>query len=288
MLKKLHKIIKNEEVLSIVSSFLLVVAVLAVLSLAVTYSRDFFARLAWQKYENAYMALILVKDDELLALDLGNHYFNVAVPLEEKIIPPVYDIEKAKIAFSVALQSEKPPMWVHHQLGRIYFVEGRLEDALVQFNEELLLYPENIRTKYMLGLTYGYRDHEGDAYLAEENFKMVIEHLPLNWGGYNDLAWILLKEKKYEEAKKVSKEGIAKATDGDKNPWLWNSLGVAELNLEEKDNAFASFEKASEFASTLTLEEWGQAYTGNGPPNQETLAMFREGIIQNIEKSREI
>lgn len=280
----------NKESLISAGNVFLVVGMIFLLSYGIiSYSRDVLARHMWQQYGNAYGALVLVQNDKNLALELGNHYYNTPITIDDgKVILADFDIQKAKVAFSIALQSEKPPMWAHYQLGRIYFTEARFEDALKEFHEELRLYPDNTRTKYMFGLVYGYRDQPGDDKLAEENFRAVIEWIPQRWGAYNDLAWVFLKNEKYQEAKELAQKGIDTATDGDTNPWLLNSLGVATLNLKEKEDAIQAFTQASLYAEKLSLEEWGMAYTGNGPPNQGTLDSFRDGILQNLEKAKDI
>jgi len=84
-------------------------------------------------------------------------------------------------------------------------------------------------------------------------------------GGYNDLAWILAKEGKYAEAEKAAQKGIKEALDGNKNPWLWNSMGVAQLNLKKYSEAKKSFEAVKKLAQNLTLQEWQRAYPGNNP-----------------------
>ncbi|OGF92317.1 hypothetical protein A3H05_00390 [Candidatus Giovannonibacteria bacterium RIFCSPLOWO2_12_FULL_43_26] len=100
------------------------------------------------------------------------------------------------------------------------------------------------------------------------------------------MAWILAKEGKYKEAKEILLDALKKAARAEKNPWLWNSLGVAELNLGEYANARKSFTKAKESVNMLLLKDWQSAYPGNNPVESERgLADFKRAIEANLEKS---
>jgi len=72
--------------------------------------------------------------------------------------------------------------------------------------------------------------------------------------------------------------------DAEKNPWLWNALGVAQLNLKEYQQAKISFGEAKKSAEKLTSDDWRRAYPGNDPQSAESgLTAFREAIAANIQ-----
>ena len=80
---------------------------------------------------------------------------------------------------------------------------------------------------------------------------------------------------------------IQKTMGGSESAWLWNSLGVAELNLKEYGGASVSFEKALKFFSRLSVSDWQSAYPGNDPRKaEEGLVSFHDAIQKNLEKSR--
>ena len=190
--------------------------------------------------------------DAAEAIRLGNYYFNNGA----------YDLEKAEEAFRRALKADPKILWGHYQLARIYFVKGEKNKALEEINKELEANPENLRSLYVRGLIYGAM---GRLQEAESDFKNFTMWAPKEWAGYNDLAWILAKEGKYAEAEKAAQEGIKEALDGNKNPWLWNSMGVAQLNLKKYSEPKKSFEAVKKLAQNLTLQEWQRAYPGNNP-----------------------
>ena len=191
--------------------------------------------------------------DAAEAMRLGNYYFNGAGG---------YDLEKSEGAFKKAVAIDNEILWGHYQLARVYFVKGEKDKALEEINKELEANPENLRSLYVRGLIYGAM---GRLQEAESDFKNFTMWAPKEWAGYNDLAWILAKEGKYADAEKVAGEGIKEAIGGEENAWLWNSLGVAQLNLKKYNDAEKSFRKALKLARNMTENEWARAYPGNNP-----------------------
>lgn len=213
------------------------------------------------------------KIDAKSEMKIGNYYFNGGA----------YDLEKAESAFKRAVAVDPKILWGHYQLARIYLVKKDQEKALLEVNKELEANPENLRALYVRGLIYGY---SGELKKSEEDFRRFTFWAPKEWAGYNDLAWILMKEAKYEEAEMVADEGTKEALDGEKNPWLWNNLGLAKLNQKKYKEAKISFKKAKELAESLTADEWRLAYPGNDPAAAaKGLESFLRAVDFNLEKS---
>lgn len=236
------------------------------------FSRDSLANLTWQKINRPDIALILLHKDRELAMQLGNYYFGGRT----------YNLKRAKKAYGKALKSDPDPLWANYQLARIYFVEGDNVKALEYINKELEFYPENLRSLYVRGLIYGYQDNLSKA---ENDFSRFVSWAPKEWAGYNDLAWILSKQGKYREAKEAILVALPEVPNAVKNPWLWNSLGVAELNLSEYSQARAAFEKARNLSQNLTPADWRAAYPGNNPEQAESgLKSFHDAIEENLRR----
>lgn len=243
-------------------------------------SQDALARFAWRNYGRADIALALVSRDAGLATQVGNYYFGATLGKSE------YDLEKAERAYQKAVRADNKILWGHYQLGRIYFAEGKFDEALEEINRELEANPENLRSLYVRGLIYGYRVLPGDFEKAEQDFRRFTEWAPKEWAGYNDLAWILSKLGRYREAEETILAVLREVSNAGTNPWLWNSLGVAELNLRKYAQARISFGKAGEFAKNLSAREWRLAYSGNNPADAESgLIAFRKAIEDNIRRS---
>lgn len=239
---------------------------------------DSLARMAAYKYGNRDMALWLNRRDAKLAMFLGNYYFGQTLGKSE------YDLTKAKRAFKKAVKITPGILWGHYQLARIAFAESDFTEALREINEELRFNPENLRSLYVRGLIYGY---QGDLEKAETDFSRFIAWAPMEWGGYNDLSWILSKRGKDAEAEKVIQQALRKVPDAEKNPWLWNSLGVAQLNLNDYNNAVTSFNKAQTLAENITNRDWRLAYPGNEPNSAaDGLLAFRNAIEKNLLHAR--
>ncbi|MBI4134518.1 MAG: tetratricopeptide repeat protein [Candidatus Sungbacteria bacterium] len=252
-----------------------ILAVSAVVFLIVlTAFRDDIAKAWWEKYRMGSVAIFLAQSDAAFLAELGNYYFNGGA----------YNLKNAARAYEKATRLDPTLQWGHYQLARIYFAEGKYDEALDEINTEQKLYSENFRAYYVRGLIYGYRTDLGKA---ETDFREFIKWAPREWAGYNDLAWILTLRNNYRDAEDVIRQAFHTVPEGTKNPWLWNSLGVAELNRGENAKAAHSFEEAKKLAAGLTENDWARAYPGNDKKTAEDgLKSFRETIEENLSRSK--
>lgn len=259
------------------------ISIIAIAFLGFLFSQDTLARIALQKYNRLDIALWLVRRDADLAMFIGNYYFNGVIGGGE------YNPDVAKKAFEKAISINHKILWGHYQLARIYFVKGDYTGAISEINRELEANPENLRSLYVRGLIYGYRGYPGDLANAEEDFQRFTEWAPKEWAGYNDLSWILSKQGKYSEAEKTINLALKEALDAESNPWLWNSLGVAQLNLKKYQNAKISFGHAKQMAEKMTEEEWRHSYPGNNTASaEEGLSAFLKAINENFRQSNRV
>jgi len=259
--------------------------VIALAVLFYTPASTVAARYAWSRGYAGELALVLDKRDAALAFAIGEYYFGnqsaIGTPRAR-----LYDLSLAEKAYGKAIEINPSIASAHYMRARIEFVHADFNAAIADLNTELSLYPTNKRTLYMRGLTHVYRGLPGDLSLAEDDFKAFIIWAPREWAGYNDLAFVLAKENKYTEAAKVLKEGIAKADGGAANPWLWDALGVMELNLNENKAALASLIKAQALAAPLTNIDWQRAYPGNNPSvSHSGIEAIKSGIARNVLKA---
>ena len=259
-------------------SFSLVFLMLLFVSIYV--GGDSLASIAWQKYRLPQVAVLLDRSNTELAMFIGSYHFNGVVGGGE------YNPDIALKAYRKAVSINPKILWGHYQLARIYFVKGDFNLALEEIAKELEANPENLRSLYVRGLIYGYRDQFGDLELAENDFKRFTYWAPSEWAGYNDLAWILSKEGKYREVEKELERAFENVSEARKNPWLWTALGVAELNLKKYSRAVDSFKEAKELAEKLTIEEWHRSYPGNDPAtSSEGLSAFLRAIDENLRRA---
>lgn len=243
-------------------------------------NQNTLANFVWQKYRWPQAALLLNRSDTDLAMFIGNYYFNGVVGGGQ------YNSDVAKKAFEKAVSINPKILWGHYQLARIYFVKGNFYKALEEINKELEFNPENLRSLYVRGLIYGYRNQAGDLLKAEADFRRFTFWAPKEWAGYNDLAWVLSKQGKYVEAEKTISAAFKEIKDAQGNPWLWNALGVAQLNLRKYSGAADSFKKAKELAVGLTAKDWVRAYPGNNPSaGGAGLSAFLKAISENLNRA---
>jgi tetratricopeptide (TPR) repeat protein len=213
---------------------------------------------------------MLNTEDAALFSDLGELYFS----------HDHYDIALAKRFYERSVSINPTKLHNHYQLGRIYFLEGNFPRALSEIEAEQQLNPSFGKTHYMKGLILGYMGNYESSAAA---FGKFIESDPINWAGYNDLSWVYFSSGDFASAKLTAEIGLGYAA---RNPWLLNSLGVAELGLEDKTRARAAFSQALESLAALGPSDWGRAYPGNDPRiYDEGFDSMKESIVTNLAKT---
>jgi tetratricopeptide (TPR) repeat protein len=212
-------------------------------------------------------AIFLSPNDASLYFEKGNYHFGNGS----------YDIGKAQNAYQKALAIDVKLPRAHYQMARIYFLRAKFQSAITEINSEIALDPDYKKSYYMKGLIQGYA---GDLDDSIANFKRFIELDSFNWAGYNDLAWIYFKKGDYTHAKEAAVQGLVHAPE---NPWLNNALGLAAMNLGEKERAKESFERALRSLDQMVPEDWGNSYPGNDPRIYEKgLEEMRTSIRSNL------
>lgn len=251
-----------------------VMAILGVALATLTFVNA-IAETAWRQFRMPQAAFYLPHHNAALAAEIGNYYFGVGR----------YDLARVDQAYRKAVSIDPNILWGHYQLARVLFMRGEHDIALVEINHELETNPENLRSLYVRGLIRAYR---GDLAAAEEDFQNFTRWAPKEWAGYNDLAWMLSKQDKNSEAKAALTIAFREVPDADTNPWLWNALGVAELNLKDyRRGATVAFKRAQELARGLGEAEWRAAYPGNNPAEAASgLQAFRDAIAENLRRSQ--
>ena len=228
------------------------VSIAAVLVLGFLFSRDSLARVAWQKYGMAQVALALNRHDAGLATRIGNHFFNADKE-------GAYDLALAKRHYTRALEIDAKALEPLYQLARIDFLRGDCASALKKADRIAADYPDFKRLHYLRGLIHGYA---GNLEKAETDFLAFLEWDPKSWAAHNDLAWIYFRQGDYQKVKEAAKAGLQWNPD---NAWLLTSYGVALLNTGERKEAGSVLARSLIAAQKLTSKDWQKAYPGNHP-----------------------
>lgn len=189
----------------------------------------------------------------------------------------LYNVQIAQLLFKFAAYPlvAEAPEFAHYQLSRTYFIVGQFDLAVEEAKRELISYPDNKRTYYILGLTYGYMNKEQEAIMA---FSEFIEAYPTSWAARNDKAWLQFRLGNIKGAL-TTIEPVSEY----RNAWIQNTKGTLLLNLGRLDEAKAAFNLAAEIVGRMTEEEWGSAYPGNDPRVYSTgLSAMRTSIANNL------
>lgn len=194
--------------------------------------------------------------------------------------PRSHNIDRAEYFFREALKQDENYGYSHHQLARIAFLRGDFPGARQEIDKEIALHGDtNPSAFYVRGLIQGY---QGAYSGAEKDFARFIGLSPEGWAGYNDYAWVTMKQGKYQLAIDALQQGLKKHPG---NPWLLNSFAIAlyEAHLHSLAAPVASSAKAA--VMKLTPEEWAAANPGNDPRIAgQGLETFRSATIENLEK----
>jgi len=208
--------------------------------------------------------------DAALARRLGEYYFGNGA----------YDLSKAKQSYELAIKLDPKTYLGHYQLSRIYFVQGDMEGAMREIDAEIAINKGNFRALYARGLVHLTRN---DLTSSEADFRNFIPWAPTEWGGYNDLAFVLSKAGKHAEAEQTIHTAMESVPHAEEVPWLWNSLGLAELNQGKYKEAAVSFGKALPLAQKVTPKEWVRAYSANDPAAvRASIDAFNAAIEKNL------
>lgn len=184
-----------------------------------------------------------------------------------------------------------PDYEIYFLLGRVLFVENRLKESIKNYSYAIEINPEHKESYYGRGLSYGFsspiylKDAENDFQkyidLDNEEFKKSGHHAYGAWAGYNDLAWIYFLQGEFEKSVSTSKLGLEIAHD---SPWLLNMLASSLISQNRCGEALPYLEKALTKSNQISVEEFGEAYSGdNRSLWSGGLANMQKTILENIE-----
>ncbi|HVU75234.1 MAG TPA: tetratricopeptide repeat protein [Candidatus Paceibacterota bacterium] len=189
-----------------------------------------------------------------------------------------YNIALAEYFFREAYRLNQDLPYVLHELARISFLRGRLDLALTQINLQILSHGSSTPNSYYVrGLIEGYM---GKYAAAEADYAYFVQSDPSNWAAMNDYAWVLLKAGNPTEALKVTARGTSMYPN---NPWLLNSLSIAQYELGSLQDALSTAQRAVAASQTVTRAQWLTAYPGNDPKSAaEGIASLQASALNNM------
>jgi len=164
-----------------------------------------------------------------------NSQFNLGVIAERQ-----GRVDDARIAYEKVLLLEPAHTPSVVNLANVYRAQERGDDAIALF-EKALKAPGRAHDAALLnGLSATYR-HLGKLDESEATARKVLERNKDHPGAYKNLAYVAYAREKYRQAELLV--GTARK-HAEKDPALYNLLGMVYLKLDERPRALAQFQKA--------------------------------------------
>ncbi|MBF0244975.1 MAG: tetratricopeptide repeat protein, partial [Planctomycetes bacterium] len=149
----------------------------------------------------------------------------------------------------------------HSLLGKIYFQEGKLSNAIESYSRAIALNPTFQDSNIGLGLCYfvmgqKIKDKNPDATVdyykkAAMQYEAAIEILPDTWDEYFHLGYIYAHLSKYDEAIKCLKKAIPLSENNGNAYWylgqIYQIKGEKPVAIEMFEKALENFKKDSEY-----------------------------------------
>ncbi len=243
----------------------IVLLVLLILGVYLFTNRNEVAVLVWNNTHNVLATSLLNSDSSELGMEMGRYYFNG---------PGGYHLTRASRGFREAISVDTEDASAHYALSRVLFVIGDFDNAREEILLSLKYDPKNLRAYYVKGLIESY---DGNLEESESDFSRFIEWAPKEWAGYNDLAWVELRQGKFEEALETTQNGLLETDDS--NMWLLSNKGLALLNLDRFKEAQITYENVIEASRHSTEKEWKDAYPGNSSSERLELREVFEAVL---------
>lgn len=223
------------------------------------------------KYGYERLALALMPSNER-AYSYGDRHFSSSDHT-------AYNVDRAEYFFTAAKELNPKDPYAYHQLARIAFLRSDYGNARALITRAIELGGEQPipSSYYVRGLIEGFTlDYDA----AIDDYRIYIETDPTNWAATNDLAWVLLKAHRPQEAL----EAIDKVLPHwPMNPWLLNSKATAFHEMGKFEEALSVIREAHSAANGITSQQWLLAYPGNDPRvGDEGVQSMKQSIEENM------
>lgn len=204
------------------------------------------------------------------AFDYGEKHFDASDSSQ-------YDLDRAEYFFARAASDPSLP-YLNHELARISFLKGDFNKALAQINLQISLHGTSTPNSYYVrGLIEGYMGRYDDAV---RDYKIYVQSDPTNWAATNDLAWVLLKDDRPQEALQAIDTILPLWPE---NPWLLNNRATALFELGRLEEAKDVAEAAVGAVTHVIEQDWLRAYPGNDPLiAKDGVAAFKKAVEENM------
>ena len=205
-----------------------------------------------------------------------------------------------------------------NRLAKVFFGQGDFKNAQYYMKKAISLSPHNAKFYYNLAVVqYRLNDLEGavnslnmaikkgkrdaKAYLhiarlltdlgqteqAERSLKIALEQAPLDHTIISQLADVLMKQAKWNEALRLLQRLLNNSTSTKEKALAYYNLGIIYTELKDWQNAKINLERAHELDSLSSdaVVALGDVYFNDGRP-EKAIAKYREALRLNPENTK--
>ncbi len=192
------------------------------------------------------------------------------------------ELDNARQLLDILLKVQPNNAQALEMLLRLDMREAKRDQAERHVENLLNVDPQNAMANYVLASLQIYR---GEYEMAEASLRISLQR-ERTTQVLNDYAWVLMKQKRYEEALAAAKEAIAL---NEHNGAAWDTLGNILLGLNQTDEAEKALQRALELIphTPEVILHMAQVYEKKGL-YEEALKLVSDLMIRPAEMSPEV
>lgn len=150
------------------------------------------------------------------------------------------DLVNGQAGFEKAIALDPSYADAHNNLGRVFYLQGRLDEAVAEYKLAIDQQPRN--TIYLANIAIVYAEL-GQFDLASVNYENALRYEPVDTKLLNNYSYVLLLAGDFVKAKQMAEQGLRIEPD---SPYLHKNLGRVYLETEAYEAAIEQLKLATE------------------------------------------
>jgi tetratricopeptide (TPR) repeat protein/DNA-binding winged helix-turn-helix (wHTH) protein/TolB-like protein len=205
-------------------------------------------------------------------------YRNYSLAMEQV---QMYQFPEATELLEKAVALDPQFAMAYARIGYIYAVRWGLKEKARPYLEKAFQRPDHLTDKDRLYITAWHASAAADPLAAIEIYQKMLAYYPLEVEAYQRLCWLLISQKRFDEALLTVKQGL---TIDPESKDLYNGLGTVYYNQNKYQEAIAAYQRYVDLAPTdpNALDSLGTCLQTLGRYD-EAIAAFQRALTVNAE-----